>query len=106
MTGHSEYVVNLQLSYDSDNGNHSGSLLYNVFGERILASGVGGREDAFEQPFHSLDMVYTYYPSFDSSIKFKVKNILGEDQEVTQSDIIVRSKEVGKIIELSYKYEF
>ena len=106
MTGHSEYVVNLQLGYDSDNGNHSASLLYNVFGERILASGVGGREDAFEQPFQSVDIVYTYYPSFDSTIKFKIKNMLDEDQEVTQSDIIVRSREVGRVMELSYKYEF
>jgi hypothetical protein len=106
MTGHSKYVVNFQLGFDSDNGNHSGSLLYNVFGERILASGVGGREDAFEQPFNSLDVVYTYYPSFDSTIKLKAKNILGEDQDVTQSDITVRSKEVGTIMELSYKYEF
>lgn len=106
MNGHSKYVLNLQLGYDSANGNHSASLLYNVFGERILASGVGGREDAFEQPFNSLDAVYSYFPTYNSTIKFKVKNILGEDQEVTQSDIVIRSKDVGTIMELSYKFEF
>ncbi len=106
MTGHSEYVVNLQLNYDSANGNHSSSLVYNVFGERIIASGVGGREDALEQPFHSLDAVYTYYPDFNSKVKVKVKNLLGEDQEVTQSDITVRSKEVGTIFSVSYTYDF
>ncbi|MDV6328412.1 TonB-dependent receptor [Idiomarina sp. Sol25] len=106
MTGHSEYVANFQLNYDSANGEHATSLVYNVFGERIIAAGIGGREDAFEQPFHSLDLVYNYYPSFNSKIGFKVKNILGEDQEVTQSDILVRSKEVGTEISLSYSYEF
>lgn len=106
MTGHSEYVVNLQLNYDSSNGNHSSSLVYNVFGERILASGVVGREDAMEQPFHSLDLVYTYYPDFNSKIKFKIKNLLDENQEVTQSDIIVREKEVGMAFSLSYSYDF
>jgi outer membrane receptor protein involved in Fe transport len=106
MTGHSEYVANFQLNYDSANGEHSTSLVYNVFGERILAAGVGGREDAYEQPFHSLDLVYNYYPSFSSKIGFKVKNILGEDQEVTQSGILVRSKEVGTVVSLSYSYEF
>jgi hypothetical protein len=106
MNGHSKYVVNLQLGYDSANGNHSASLMYNVFGERILASGVGGREDALEQAFHSLDMVYTYYPSFASTLKFKVKNLLGEEQEVTQSDIVVRAKDVGTVLSLSYKYDF
>ncbi|MEW6990044.1 TonB-dependent receptor [Colwelliaceae bacterium 6441] len=106
MSGHSEYVVNLQLNYDSANGNHSGSLVYNVFGERIIASGVGGREDALEQPFHAVDLVYTFYPDFNSQVKFKVKNLLDESQKVTQSDIAVREKEVGTSISLSYTYDF
>ena len=106
MTGHSEYVVNLQLNYDSTSGEHSSSLVYNVFGERILASGVAGRQDAMEQPFHSLDLVYTYYPDFNSKVKFKIKNLLDENQEVTQSDIIVREKEVGMGFSISYTYDF
>lgn len=106
MTGHSKYVVNLQLNYDSADGQHSGSLVYNVFGERILASGIGGREDAFEEPFHSLDMVYTWYPDFNSKVKFKVKNLLGENQEVTQSGYAVRNKESGTALSVSYSYEF
>ena len=106
MTGHSEYVVNLQLNYDASSGDHTSSLVYNVFGERILASGVAGREDAMEQPFHSLDLVYTYYPDFNSKVNFKIKNILDESQEVTQSDIVVREKEVGMSFSVSYSYSF
>ncbi|MBE0370124.1 TonB-dependent receptor domain-containing protein [Pseudoalteromonas aurantia] len=106
MTGHSKYVVNMQLNYDSVDGMHSGSLVYNVFGERILASGIGGREDAFEKPFHSLDLVYTWYPDFNSKVKFKVKNLLGENQEVTQSGYAVRQKESGTAMSISYSYEF
>lgn len=106
MTGHSQYVVNLQLNYDSLNGQHSSSLVYNVFGERILAAGVIEREDAFEQPFHSLDFVYTYFPDFNSQIKFKVNNLLDEAQEVTQSDVVVRSRDIGVAFGLSYQYQF
>src|SRR5690554_2432303 len=106
LTGHSKYVANFQLGYDSLNGNHSSSLIYNVFGERILAAGIGGRGDAYEQPFNSLDFVYNYYPDFNSKISFKVQNVLGEDQEVTQSDVIVQEREVGQVISLSYSYEF
>lgn len=106
LTGHSKYVVNLQLNFDSDDGEHSSSLVYNIFGERILASGVAGRQDAFEQPFNSLDFVYTWYPNFNSNVKFKVQNLLGEEQEVTQSDVIVRSKEIGTGFSLSYSYDF
>ena len=106
LTGHSKYVVNLQLNYDSDNGEHSASLVYNVFGERITAAGIEGRGDALEQPFHSLDVVYSYYPDFNSQIKVKVQNLLGQDQEVTQSDIAVRTREVGTGISVAYKYDF
>lgn len=106
MTGHSEYVANFQLSYDAENGEHSSSLVYNVFGERILAAGIGGRDDAYEQPFHSLDFVYNYYPNFNSKVSVKVKNILDEDQEVTQSGIIARAREQGRELSVSYSYEF
>lgn len=106
MTGHSEYVANFQLGYDSADGIHSSSLVYNVFGERILAAGIGGRGDALEQPFHSLDWVYNFYPDFNSQLTLKVKNLLNEDQDVTQSGIQVQAREVGRILSLSYRYEF
>ncbi|GAA0368952.1 TonB-dependent receptor [Bowmanella denitrificans] len=106
MNGHSKYVANFQLGYDSANGEHSASLVYNVFGERILASGIDGRQDAYEQPFHSLDMVYSYYMDFNSTIKLRVRNLLGEDQEVTQDGVTVRSRTVGTSLQLSYKYDF
>ncbi|MEG3768058.1 TonB-dependent receptor domain-containing protein [Alteromonas sp. 14N.309.X.WAT.G.H12] len=106
LNGHSKYVANFQLNYDSANGEHSASVVYNVFGERILASGINGRDDAFEQPFHSLDVVYSYYPTFNSTIKLRLKNLLGEDQEVTQDGITVRSRTIGTSVKLSYQYEF
>ncbi|MBN7818626.1 TonB-dependent receptor [Bowmanella sp. Y26] len=106
MNGHSKYVANFQLGYDSANGEHSASLVYNVFGERILASGIDGRQDAYEQPFHSLDMIYSYYMDFNSTIKLRVRNLLGEDQEVTQDGVTVRSRSVGTTFQLSYKYDF
>lgn len=106
MTGHSKYVVNLQLNYDSMDGKHSSSLVYNVSGERILAAGIAGRDDAYEQPFNSLDLVYTWYPDFNSNVKFRIKNLLDEQQEVTQSDIIVREIEMGTSFDISYSYSF
>jgi outer membrane receptor protein involved in Fe transport len=65
MTGQSEYVLNTQLGYDSDNGEHSVSLVYNLFGERLFfaARNIGGNQDAFEQPFNSLDLTYSWFPT-------------------------------------------
>jgi len=51
-------------------------------------------------------MLSSYYPDFNSQIKVKVQNLLGQDQEVTQSDIAVRTREVGTGISVAYKYDF
>lgn len=106
LTGHSEYVVNMQLGFDSDNGEHSASLVYNVFGERILIPGIDGFDDSFEQPFHSLDLVYTYYPDFNSTLKFRVQNMLDQSKELEFENTLLRSETKGISYQLSFKYEF
>lgn len=106
LIGHSEWVANLQLGYDSDDGNHAASIVYNVFGPRIIVPGARTAQDAEEESFHSLDVVYTFYPSFNSTLKFKVKNVLNEDKEITQNELTKWSKEVGTSLDISYSYEF
>ena len=106
LTGHSKYVANLQLGYDSDNGEHSASLVYNVFGERILVPGIDGFDDSYEQPFHSLDMVYKFYPDFNTTITFKLQNMLDEQKELMFEDTLLRSETKGRTFSLAYKYDF
>ncbi len=106
MTGHSNYVVNLNLGYDAPNGNHSVTLAYNVFGERIIIPGIEGQGDKYEQPFHSLDLVYTYFPSFSSTVKFKVQNILDQHKEMEFSDTLYRSETKGTTFDISLKWDF
>ncbi|MDQ9090065.1 TonB-dependent receptor plug domain-containing protein [Pseudoalteromonas haloplanktis] len=106
MTGHSEYVVNMQVGYDAPSGQHASTLIYNVFGERIIIPGIEGQEDWMEQPFHSLDFNYTYFPDFNSSIKFKVLNILGQKSEIESAGTLTRSKEKGTEFSVEYKYQF
>ncbi len=106
LTGHSEYVVNFNLGYDSDDGNHSASLVYNVFGERIIIPGIDGFDDSYEQPFHSLDLVYTYYPDFNSTVKFKLQNMLDQEKKLEFEDVTLRSETRGIGFSVSYKREF
>jgi TonB-dependent receptor len=106
LTGHSEYVVNFQLGYDSPNGEHSATLVYNVFGERVIIAGIDGFEDAMEQPFHSLDVNYTYFPTYDSQVKFKLTNILDEQKEIKFDGQLLRSATKGVGFSVSYKIEF
>ncbi|GAB3028323.1 TonB-dependent receptor domain-containing protein [Bowmanella dokdonensis] len=106
LVGHSEWVANMQFGWDSDNGEHSASLVYNVFGPRIIVPGTRGNADAEEESFHSLDLVYTYYPTFETTFKIKLQNLLGEDKEITQEGLFLWKKEVGTSISASFSWEF
>jgi len=106
MTGHSKYVVNLNIGYDAPNGNHSATLAYNVFGERIIIPGIDGKDDAYEQPFHSLDFVYTYYPTYSSTVKVKLKNLLDQEKRIEFDDTLLRSETRGVGFEVAFKWDF
>lgn len=106
MTGHSQYVVNFNLGYDHPNGNHTATLAYNVFGERIIIPGIDDKDDAYEQPFHSLDFVYTYFPTYSSTLRFRVQNILNQEKEITFNDTLLRSETRGVTLGVSFKQDF
>lgn len=106
LTGHSEYVVNLQLGYDAPNGEHSATLVYNVAGPRIIFAGIAGQDDAFEQPFHSLDFVYTYYPDFNSTVKFKLSNILNQERDIEFEGSPILSETKGVGFSAGFSYDF
>lgn len=112
MTGQSEYVINTQLGYDSDDGMHSVSLVYNVFGERVYyAARLNGHDDAFEKPFNSFDVVYSFFPTDALTTKLKVGNILGEKRSFTQTnsngrDVTILEQDVGTSVSLDLKYSF
>jgi hypothetical protein len=106
MTGASEYVVNMLVGFDSPDGNHSATLGYNVFGERLYLAGRNGEPDAFEQPFHSLDLTYSWYPTAEVTIKAKLQNLLDESIEIERQDIIVFEEKPGTAFALSAQYKF
>ncbi|MDO3385494.1 TonB-dependent receptor [Gilvimarinus sp. SDUM040013] len=112
MTGQSEYVMNAQLGFDSEDGYHTASLLYNVFGDRVYyAARANGHDDAFEQPYHSLDLVYTFYPTETLSMKLKLSNLLGQDREFDQvnsggENVTILKQEQGTGVGLDFKYSF
>jgi len=111
MTGQSEYVVNAQLGYDSDDGLHSVSVVYNIFGERVYyAARNNGYDDAFEQPFNSLNLVYSFYPTESLTAKLKLSNILNEKRELTQNngdqEVTVLEQEIGTGVSLNVSYSF
>lgn len=105
MAQHSEYVANLQLGYDSDNGNHSFTLAYNTYGERLFFAGRDGTPDAYEQPFNSLDFVYSFFPTDRLSMKFRVQNLLDDEIDIEQLGTNVLSQKIGTTAKIDVKWD-
>lgn len=106
MAGASEYVANLMLGFDSPGGKHTTSIIYNVFGERLYVAGRNGAPDGFEQPFHSVDLTYSWYPTDALTIKAKAQNILDETIEIEREDIVTFREKPGTALSLSASYRF
>jgi hypothetical protein len=105
MSQHSEYVVNLQLGFDSPNGTHAFTAAYNTFGERLFFAGRDGVPDAYEQPFDSLDFVYSFFPTDRLSMKFRVQNVLDEELSIEQAGTEVISQDYGTTLKLDVKWD-
>ncbi len=106
LTQHSPFVVNLQVGYDSPGGAHSASLVYSMYDERVFFAGRNGAPDALEQPFNSLDVVYTWYPIDRLSVKLRAQNILDESTEIEQGGVVVLEQTVGTSMKLDFTYKF
>ena len=111
MTGHSEWVVNTTLGWDSGSGLHSAYLNYNAFGDRIFFAGTGGNDDAYEKPYNSLGLVYKYFPTDSLQLEFQIDNLLDEEREFEQvnaagetASILVQ--QVGRSLALGVRWAF
>jgi TonB-dependent receptor len=106
MSQHSEYVANVQFGFDAPNREHSATLIYNFVGERIFYAGAGGAPDAIEQPFNSLDLVYTFFPTDLLSVKFRAQNLLDEKIEVERNNVVTLERDVGVTLKLDLALKF
>lgn len=106
MTQHSDLVVNFQLGYDSPNAMHSASLAYNMYSDRIFFAGRGGADDAEEQAFNSLDLIYSFHPTEKMTLKLRLQNLLDEDTVIEQGGVDVLTQNVGITAKLDFGYRF
>jgi outer membrane receptor protein involved in Fe transport len=104
LTQHSDWVANLQVGFDSFNSKHSASLVYNSYADRIFFAGINGFDDAREQPFHSLDLVYSYYPTENVSFKLRLRNLLDEQFEIEQDGVTILEQDVGMTMLFDVKW--
>lgn len=104
LTGASDYVANIALGFDSPEARHTASLAYNVFGERLYVAGRNGAPDGYEQPFHSLDFTWSWYPTDTITIKAKAQNLLGEEIEIERNGVQTFAEDPGSSYSLSFSW--
>ena len=104
LSGASDYVANFMFGFDAPNARHTASIMYNVFGERLYVAGRNGSPDGYEQPFHSLDFTYFWYPTDTMTFKFKARNILQETVTIQREGIVVFEEDPGTTFSLSFNW--
>ncbi len=106
MTNAAPFVANIQLGYDAPSGKRAATLTYNVFGERLYVAGRLGAPDGFEQPFHSVDLTYSWYPMESVDVQAKVQNLLGESIEIKRGGVTTFERDAGRTFALKVRWDF
>ncbi|MBO7007776.1 MAG: TonB-dependent receptor, partial [Pseudomonadales bacterium] len=106
LTGASEYVVNAIIGYDSFNSQHAATLSYNVFGERLFVAGRNGAPDGYEQPFHSVDFTYTWFPTDYITLKLRLRNLLDEEITIEREGVETFAEAPGQVVALNFQWDF
>ncbi len=107
LQGQSPWVVNATLGYDQLDWGTSATLLYNVFGPRIVEVGALNAPDIMEEPVHQLDFVASQKIPWGFKVSLKAKNLIDLEVRKTQGDEITertfKGREIG--LGLSWHYE-
>lgn len=106
MQGQSPYVANLQFGYQDPEATREVTLLYNVFGRRIVNVGVQGQPDVYEEPFRQLDLVYNQKWRHGLTFKVRLRNLLDSEARFTQGDLPTRLYRKGREVSLGVDWSF
>ncbi|NML72074.1 TonB-dependent receptor [Chryseobacterium sp. RP-3-3] len=89
LQGASPYTINADLKYELKNRNnlaHTFSLVYNVSGSKIYATGGAGTDNYYEKPFNQIDFVYQGQLTKNWNVKFAVQNLLDSKYKILIGD--------------------
>ena len=87
MVGQAPYVVNAGVSYASESGRASATVLYNVVGRRVFAASLLPLPSVYEEARHVVDLS-ARLPLYGSvSLKLDARNLLDAPYEVTQGSV-------------------
>ena len=95
MVGQAPYVVNAGLTWSGDRG-ASGTVLYNVVGERISAVATPPLPAVYERPRHVLDLSVRLPMTRTVALRLDGKNLLDSEYVQRQGDVIRERYRAGR----------
>lgn len=115
LQGQSPYIVNLAINYDDQGNGFAGSLVYNIFGDRIYSVGDVLFPTIYELSRHSLDLALTKKVGKRSTYKLGVQNLLDapfrfyqdsdRNETIDGSDHPIIAFRRGQLVSLSFSYD-
>jgi TonB-dependent receptor len=109
LSGQSDILGNIQLSYVNYDAGIEASLAYNYTGDRIALVGSDNAPDIIEDARGKLDLLFKYSMVMwdaDVELEFKVQNILDEEVLWTQGGQIYEEYEIGVGYSLGLRVDF
>ena len=104
LAGASDWITNIVFGFDSPGAEHSATLVYNTFGERLYTAGRNQAPDSYEQPFNSLDLTYSWYPTDQITVRLKARNLLDDSITIERANVLVFEQDPGTTISVSFQY--
>ena len=98
MVGQAPYVVNAGLTYATQSGSSTATLLYNVVGKRIVTAGEVPLPDVYELPRNVLDLSLRVNVTSTIATKVDVKNLLDEAFEHRQGSVTREFYRTGRVL--------
>ncbi|MEM1435326.1 MAG: TonB-dependent receptor [Pseudomonadota bacterium] len=108
LSGQSDVLGNLQLSYVNFDAGIEASLAYNYTGDRIVLVGSDNAPDIIEDERGKLDLLFKYrMPMWRSEVEveFKIQNLLDEPVIWTQGGQIYEKYDIGVAYSLGLKID-
>ncbi|XLS28775.1 TonB-dependent receptor domain-containing protein [Flavobacteriaceae bacterium M23B6Z8] len=114
LQGASPYIINTDLTYKTEKGNHkiSSTLDFSIFGDRIYSAGGNGVGDIFEKGFGTLNFNFSDAIGEHWVVSIKGKNLLNptieryQDQEDQGREYTVFRQKLGVDFSLGLTYKF
>ncbi len=110
MFGQSPYIINGVLSYKNPDNGLSGSLGYNVSGEKLVLVVIGGTPNVMDQPKHNLNLSVTKQFSSNLKVTARAQNLLDAETKRTynynDTEYVFQSYKQGRTISASISYTF